>query len=118
MQHTPKLIMCDANLKDETINHFLTKREKTDEKEEQERKKRNTIRIQNTYRSFGTITTRFYFCKKIFINSTQTFVKKDITFLNKINLKMFEKFYNILLKFSMDDFCKGVLLSKCKWLYT
>ncbi len=79
MQHTPKLIMCDANLKDETINHFLTKREKTDEKEEQEeRKKRNIIRIQNTYRSFGTITTRFYFCEKIFIDSIQTFVKNSI----------------------------------------
>jgi hypothetical protein len=123
VQHTPKLIMCDANLKDETINHFLTKREKREKKEKRredkdEKEERKTIRIHNTYLSFDNITTRFYFCEKIFIDSIQTFVKNNKKIIiptnSKRKAKLLEKFiiderpdYKIL-RCDMENRCENV----------
>jgi hypothetical protein len=112
--------MCDANLKDETINHFLTKREKIEKRREDkdEKEERKTIRIHNTYLSFDNITTRFYFCEKIFIDSIQTFVKNNKKIIiptnSKRKAKLLEKFiiderpdYKIL-RCDMENRCENV----------
>jgi len=107
-KHTQKIIMSDANLKDETINHLLTQRTN----------KINTIKIKNTYQSFCNIKTRFYFDDKIFLDSIQSFAKNNkkivIPTNSKKKAKIMEKIildvrpdYKIL-RIDMENKCEDV----------
>jgi len=107
-KNTPKIIMSDANLKDETINHLLQTRTQQNK----------TIKIQNTYQSFCNINTRFYFNEQFFLDSLQTFVKDNkkivIPTNSKKKAKLMEKMildirpdYKIL-RIDLENKCNDV----------
>ena len=121
-KYTPKIILADANLKDDTINHLLQTREQTrTQTREQNHTNNNTtniLKIKNTYLSFCTIKTRFYFDEKIFFDKIQTFVKNDKKIVcptnSKKKAKLLEKIildvnptYKIL-RIDMENRCTDV----------
>jgi hypothetical protein len=113
-KYTPKIILADANLKDDTINHLLQTREQI----HTNNNTTNILKIKNTYLSFCTIKTRFYFDEKIFFDKIQTFVKKNKKIVcptnSKKKAKLLEKIildvnptYKIL-RIDMENRCTNV----------
>lgn len=78
INHTPKVILCDANLKDETINILLAKRDKI-------------IKINNTYKTFSHIHTTLFCNEKVFINHLYNLIEQNKKIVIPTNSKKWAK---------------------------
>ena len=91
IKNTPKIIACDANLKDETINVFFRGNLK--------RSGKNVIKIENIYHSFSNLSCKFFFDNTVVIQKVFDLLSSNKNIVIPTNSKnMANKLFSIITK--------------------
>jgi len=85
IKNTPKIIACDANLKDETVNTIFNNR--------------NIIKVENTFKSFSNLSCNFFFDREDLIQKVFDLLSSNKNIVIPTNsIKISEDLYSIITK--------------------
>ena len=103
IKNTPKIILCDANLSDTTINNININ-------------KKNVIKINNEFKSFSHITANFYHNQLELINKIKSLLSNNKRIVIPSNSKTFLKNMTKIISKHSPHLKIGIIIQETKYI--